>query len=662
MRRSGLLTTLVVGLVLGIGLLVVIYIRDHLPGSIILQGETSYTQTPDGLLNFPVIPTEYKKPQEVPTKSVQISEALPWSGANPQVLLLYDGKKPTTFSINYCKIAQFYGVDCYQQDINSQIPLEKSMLFNAEGKPYKLIGLDSSLLDPRDNVISDREILLIKEMVKTEGSTLLVGKLDSTIKQESLGTLTEGEVTGVSDAIDSTKDWHVSDKHPEITFELSGLSIKAYQMVIPDTASIQSVITNRIIHLITSRDNSGSTYTVFMSWQPSSSSGMVFLDSGENGQSMDIVPMRDVYYSAASFTQIIPTMMVFRYVFGDEVWHRDMDYANLTIDESVLIEPYQSLNYTFLLEKMRQHNFHTTISVIPEDWRRSDPYVVAMFLANPEFFSLVQYGNTGEGYEFYRYEVASVNMTGNMLVPVRSLSDQEYSIQEGNARIKLLENLSGLTIDPVMILPGGICPVQTFELLKKNGYLATSNVQDTPLDSPRMDDWDYGMEPAITDYAAFPNLIRRMPEASQAYEPYLLASILDIFVDKPALFYTFPYGRSMFANGMDAFDQVADEMNSLNANLEWRSLGDIARSIYLERKNVDGSTQVKMVTSELIYQNDSNNDEIVHISRPVTDKEDIDDITVNGYSFPYRLEAGEIIMDIRVPGNSKVRITIEYSS
>ena len=46
-----------------------------------------------------------------------------------------------------------------------------------------------------------------------------------------------------------------------------------------------------------------------------------------------------------------------------------------------------------------------------------------------------------------------------------------------------------------------------------------------------------------------------MPTENQAYQPYVLASILTLLVDKLALFYTYPYGSGLFSAGMDALIQ-----------------------------------------------------------------------------------------------------------
>lgn len=664
MKKNELLITLSVGLILGFALIGAIDLRNvQSTNKQILEpvssgvGENSSREKPKAT----ILP--YQKIINTPPPAEKINIAPEATENSGYALLLYDDERISSFSTNFCKLASFYGLSCVRQVINNRKPLLKSMLHDTEGNPYGLIGLDAVLLYPQYNAISDRVIKILTNAVKLDGSNLYIGKLDPLMSQPKLSTLTDEAVDGIFSITDSNKDWYVSPTNPAETFELTGINIISSQMVSPNTYSIKMKTIPENIVLISAKDDSGNKYPIYIKWKSSQvePAGSIYLDSGEDGQSLDSISMRDIYYSAASFTQIIPMMMAFRSSYGNSIWHSDQHYANLTIDESILTEPYQNVNYTFLLDVMRKHNFHTTIGLIPESWKLADPYVVSLLLLNKQYFSVAQYGNSGQGYEFYRYSLEAVSLNNSLMLSTTSLEEQDRAILEGTARLKLLENLSNLSSDRVMIFPGGISPENTIKLLQKHGFLALSSYQDTPLDTVRPNNWDYGMYPTITDYSNFPILIRRMPETNTSYQPYLLASVLDLFINKPALFSTFPYGRSMFASGMEAFDPIADQMNGLSGNLEWQSLGYIASHTHLEKENRDGSVSIRMFTPELILTNTGKELKIYHINLSLEGGAK-PKVLVNGYPFLYRLQTNNLQFDFELPPTKEARITINYDS
>ncbi len=665
MRKGEFLATLVLGIVVGFGMLAIVYFRNQ-PSTTNIPEESSApaiveTETLESTLSLgthfsqqTITPT----PQHVPIGASSIIKDI------DDVLLLYNPYRTSSFSANFCLLAKFYGLGCRKLEITQIGLIKPEVLVDDNGKPYKLIGVDARLLDTNNRNLSDKDIQALLTSVDSNGANLLLGKVTSSIWVNSLTLVSKGSITGITKPQDTTKDWLFSSSAPEITAELTGVNVVSNQSGSLDTFTMTIVNPGAITSLITSNDDKGKPYPVFIQIkQPSdTSAGSIFIDTGESGQSLEKVPMRDIFYSAASISQITPILLAIRYSYGNEIWHTSTNYANLTIDDGVLTEPNQNLNYSALLELMRTYHFHTTIAVVPEQWKLADPHVVTSILTNPDYFSLVQYGNTGNGYEFYLYEADPTQGAYSALMPTRSLDDQELAIVEGMSRMKFLENNTGLSFDPIMIFPGGISPRKTFKLLKSHDYLATFNVQDHPLGETLPTAWDYGMYPAVTNYYGFPNFIRRLPERSQAYEPALLTSYLDLFIGKPALFYTTPSDRSMFASGMDAFDPIADQINRLASPIEWRSLGYITRHLYSEKKNDDGSLSIKMFSRELILKNDNTVEQIMHFSIPESKEVPATRVTVNGYEFPFRIDENILKMDLNVPAGNELRISIEYDA
>ena len=108
-------------------------------------------------------------------------------------------------------------------------------------------------------------------------------------------------------------------------------------------------------------------------------------------------------YNTQHFSEIVSIMMFLRYSCADECWHREIDYANLTIDDPFLVEPYGNLEFKGLLTSMETHNFDTTIAYIPWNYDRSNPKVAKLFLDHPDRYSIVIHGNNHDHYEFYKY-------------------------------------------------------------------------------------------------------------------------------------------------------------------------------------------------------------------------------------------------------------------
>ena len=111
-------------------------------------------------------------------------------------------------------------------------------------------------------------------------------------------------------------------------------------------------------------------------------------------------PDRDPYSVVDSFAEVAPVMMFVKYSAGDRGWHAPYHYANFTIDDPWLREPYGRLSYEGLLKEMEKHNFHTTIAFIPWNYDRSEASVVTLFREHPDRFSISIHGDNHDHGEF----------------------------------------------------------------------------------------------------------------------------------------------------------------------------------------------------------------------------------------------------------------------
>ena len=659
MKSYEFLSALVLALALGLGIAIVLHGPEVFSGKPAASYGPALAITPTEAITSVPTPTAASTPIEIRPTSTPMLPSLDVGSEEGKdledILLLYDSAHVSGFDINFCKIAGYYGLLCRRIALDG-MELTDRMLRDPQGSYFKLIGIDAATLLRNPPLLTGDELKIVKAAIEAQGSNLLVFGMDDELDPTVLADLTDGAILGAVKPQDSRREWFVSSAAPEITREFTG------QVISSTSASRQNDFAlilgegKPVTALITSTDDAGESYPIFV--RVKKGAGSIFVDAGERGEGLEGLSLREMYYDPFYFSDVVAQMLTIRYALADEAWHNDHDYANLTIDDPALTEPWNGLSFTALLEEMKAHNFHTTIAMHPKTWTRSEPTVISLFRNNPDRYSLVQHGNNGDGYEFYKYKVSEDDEFEGQKLPARPLYEQEADIVEGLARMAQHQALTGIPCDRVMIFPWGISPEPTLVLLKKYNFLATVNAQDVPLEATRPSDWDYGMYQANMDYGNFPSLTRRHPGTYQPFRPNIQPFIFDLFVDKPALFYS--HVGELFKSGIDTFDLVADQINGLVGGVEWHSLGYIIRHLYLEKTNDDGSIEVKMYGNHLIVTNESSDEHVYHIRKEETLNVPISRLTVNGHEFPYRVEDGLLKLDVRVPAGSSMEIRIHY--
>lgn len=581
------------------------------------------------------------------------------------VLLLYDANHVTNFDTNFCKVAEYYGLVCRKVDLTA-VPLAGETFADRQGHHFKLVGISAETLLRQQPVLKEDGIAIIKSVIEKDGVGLFVGKVKDNLSASLLTDLTDGAIVGVTKPPTAPhKEWTVTTSAPEITQAFTGQVISytispknEYRLSISQQPSVTTLITST---------NDAEAFPVFVRYQKGN--GSIFIDAGEEAQSLDKTQLVG-QYSASAFSRIIPLMMTLRYEYGDLAWHTAHYYANLTIDDPALTEPFVELSYNALSEHMQAHNFHTTIAFVPANYVKSELSVVNLFLGHPDRFSLVQHGNNHDGYEFYKYTVSADDVPPGVgegtsfdraNFAARPLAQQESNITQGLSRIEEHQKLTGIPFDQIMIFPYGISPAPTLALLKRYNYLATINGQDVPLETTRSTAWAYGMYQANMDYENFPSLLRHSAGSGHPYRADYHPFLFDLFIGKPALFYSHAYVGQLFDQGAGAFDDAADHINSLPVPVEWRSLGYIVKHLYLEKTNADASVDVKMYANDVIIGPVQHYGAIYHITKQETLNVPIRQLTVNGREFPYRVDQGILIIDAVAPQDgSPLEVKIQY--
>jgi hypothetical protein len=581
---------------------------------------------------------------------VIFTQADPRSENDENVLLLTVSYPVTNFDETFTKLTDYYGMQCRRIALD-KVPLTAKLLHKVNGNYYRLIVIDAAGLLRKPPLLSNADIWLLRSVMGSGGVNFLISGVNDETDSSALAMLTGQAIQRVVRPVDNHRDWAVSEQVPELTQLFTGQRISPKIVSPQQDYALQTGSANLVIPVITSKDESGQDYTI-LGWIRNGAIS-IFINAAESSYSLEVYRFEDLYYSIDHFSQIIPLMLAIRYAMGDEAWHSTHQYANLTIDEGALIEPFGNLNYAQLYQEMVLHNFHTTIAFPPINYTKSQSEVVDLFKEHPDRFSLVQNGNNDDGYEFYRYATSVLDP-----IPARPFIEQDASIIQGLERMQQHQKMTGIPFDQIMIFPDGISPEPTFNLLKKYNYLATINSEEIPLDADRPTKWDFGMYPANLDYGNFPSLVRRHLETSTSFSPEIELCIMDIFIGKPALFYSYQY--ELFNRGIGAFDQVADQMNQLPENVEWRSLGYIVTHLYLEKSNDDQSFDIKMFTNDLVFTNESYTAVTYHVTKAETFNVSISSLTVNGDPFSYRAVDGQLKLDITVQAKKSIEIKILY--
>jgi hypothetical protein len=365
----------------------------------------------------------------------------------------------------------------------------------------------------------------------------------------------------------------------------------------------------------------------------------VFLDCTEVS-SARAVGERNSEPMLNAFARIAPVMMFIRHCAGERGWHPIHHYANLTIDDPWLREPYGSLEYRELLAQMERHNFHSTIAFIPWNYDRSERDVVSLIRDHPDRFSISVHGDNHDHKEFTDYRS-------------KSLALQIEDLKQSLARMNRFQALTGIPYDKVMVFPHSIAPERTLEALKRYNYLATINSSNVPMDRRSPTQFPFALRAVTVSFADFAS-ITRYPAGMPLSSSFIA---VNEFLENPLLLYCH---HDYFARGADAFDVVADQVNRLEPDTHWRGLGDIVRHLYLIRLREDANYDVLGFASTICLENVSTRDSIFFVRKQEIERPAA--VTVDRQSWPYLIHDGYLEMRIPVASGQSRTISIVYGN
>lgn len=344
--------------------------------------------------------------------------------------------------------------------------------------------------------------------------------------------------------------------------------------------------------------------------------------------------------TVSAFSQIAPVMMFVKFCAGEKGWHVLHHYANLTIDDPSLREPYGFLSYERLVAEMEKHNFHSTIAFIPWNYDRNDPSVVSLFRQHPDRLSISIHGDNHDHKEFTSYQS-------------KALDVQVEALRQSLARMNEFQVATGIPYDKVMIFPHSIAPAKTLEALKALNYVATVNSQNVPMDTARPNELLFALRSTTVSFGGIPSIIRY--SVAVPTPTYLLA--VNDYLDNPLLFYCH---HEFFQNGSGAFNDLADRVNGLEPNTRWRGLGDIIQNLYLVKERDDLTYDVQAWSATINLENPAERDTILHIAKLETGSPAIASVTVDGVGYPFQVNNGQLIVNLPIAAGRHRKVTIKY--
>lgn len=344
----------------------------------------------------------------------------------------------------------------------------------------------------------------------------------------------------------------------------------------------------------------------------------------------------------AAFGEIAAAMIFTRHCAGDRGWQAPRHYANLTIDDPWLREPYGQLSYGSLLQEMQKHNFHTTIAFIPWNYDRSQDQAVALFRQHPERFSISVHGDNHDHKEFD-------DLTS------RPLPLQVAAIKQSLARMEQFKSLTGIPYDQVFVFPHSIGSEQILEQLKAYNFTATVNSSSIPMDRTRPASPLFALRPVTTTFGDFPSISRN---SAAMTDPGRFIAI-NQFLDNPIFFYCH---QDFFTRGIDAFDSVADKVNQLQPDTRWSGLGEIAEHLYLLKRRTGSDYDVLTFSGSVELDNTSERASLFHIRKQESNSPAIESVSVDSQQIPFQVGDGYVQLTVPVPAGESRRVVVRYKN
>ncbi|HEX8817753.1 MAG TPA: hypothetical protein VF753_19845 [Terriglobales bacterium] len=517
--------------------------------------------------------------------------------------------------------AQFYGLD-----LKLGNPKDHSTLQLARQNTTLAVAIDAGTL----TAINRADLL--RALQRKQGSVpLLIFGLTPETDAGLLKTWSDGSITGIQSLSGDSGLQYIFGNTDGITQRLTGRTIpfpgeEAEYLVPGGQSDVQQIVSVR-------NENQIVPVLAEISWRRQN----IFFAAQSK-----VAITGPVDNPVTAFAEVAPAMIFVKYATGERGWHSLAHYANFTIDDPWLREPYGHISYNGLLAEMEKHNFHTTIAFIPWNYDRSDPTVAALFRDHPQQFSISIHGDNHDHKEFE--DLAS-----------KPLTVQTAAIRQSLARMEKFKSLSGIPYDNVFIFPHSIGSESVLEKLRLYNFIATVNSTNVPMDRTRPSEFLLALRPVTMSFADFPS-ITRYP-ASLPNPDSLIA--VNAFLDNPLFFYAH---QDFFSTGIAAFNRIADDVNSIEPDTRWRGLGDIMKHLYLVRLTGDNTYDVLAFSNDLSLENTTSHSMVFDVKKQEFASQAMTTLTVDGQPYQFQLGGGTLHLKLTVPAHSLRNVVIQYKN
>lgn len=442
---------------------------------------------------------------------------------------------------------------------------------------------------------------------------------------KALSTLSNGLIDSVMEINDAGISYDISDENRPMCQQLSGMSVasasksKNFGFVLKNNSQ-------RISNLISIDESPHFFHT------KRGNSDLFFL---AHNHLLDIdTRMTNRLKVEKFFSDIVPVMLFLKFVFKARCWSRTKAQACCTVDDPLLREPYGYLSYFKLIEAMDEHDFFTNIAFIPWNYRRSKRDVAKLLSSRPDRFGLSIHGCNHTRAEF---------MT-------KDLQELKRLYHSALTRMSAHQEKTGIGFDRIMVFPQAIFSLEALRMLKCNNFLAAASIFTRPRVHTESVPVSTLLDLAIMDYHSFPIITRRYPSEMPSFA-------FDLLLGKPALVYLhqedYREDNSLLINHIQ-------KIKSMQNDIRWVGLRDIARSLYTQKINDDNRYDIKLFANECVIENDSE----IPKKYSVTKKEDsdvsVEALTLDEEELEYDLKDGVISFSLEIPPKSHIQIKTSY--
>lgn len=522
--------------------------------------------------------------------------------------------------------ADFYGMEFIKLELPDR-GIHKKIVEVLRGSRKAVVFINARSLSrlSKDEVVKG----LIERKKTGNDTTLVISGIDPTINRADLIAWSSGAIGSCSLVKNQTNQAYVEFADiPDINFMLSRQKTPAsidriVYLGIGDAAKQKAVISIR-----TGESTPGLPVVVKTSLA-----------------GFDVFYLSDVSFQhqgnssnecATDILQMLPVLVPVKYGCREYCWQSPGVYANLTIDDPFLVEPYGYLSFAGLLREMEKVRFHATIAFIPWNYERSENNVAEIVRNNPDKYSIAVHGSDHGLREF------EDNGKKNLY---------EEKIRKALARMESFRELTGIDYERVMVFPRNIGSSDALQVLKRYNFLGTANWNNIREGETDNSTTVSCLNSVIHDVNGFPALMRHATNA----ESFRLASIM--YLGMPVLFSAH---HNNFEMGIDGFNKTADLVSSLWPQVEWVSLGNVFRRLYLKKKRDDGHWEIKTYSRRILINNKNKSEVIYQVTKSDGLDIPIENVKFEGVPIDFTVAGGEIQFDITVPPSSSREALIEY--